>query len=201
MIEVRAGFGTAVTLRHAQKLRVSTPSGQQAADFWAFSPDMQEWLSAMHTWARTNVVKPRQGDVLLSQLRKPMLAFVRDGARGVHDMHIPACDPRRYEEFGLREPHRSCADNLVEALAELGQEPPLIPQPINFFTNTRITERQELVLGDPEDNPVEPGSFVVVEALRELICVVSSCPFDLPVPGWSLTSQGATDLHLQVIDA
>ncbi len=116
-------------------------------------------------------------------------------------MHIPACDPRRYEEFGLREPHRSCADNLVEALAELGQEPPLIPQPINFFTNTRINERQELVLGDPEDNPVEPGSFVVVEALRELICVVSSCPFDLPVPGWSLTSQGATDLHLQVIDA
>lgn len=199
MIQVPAAHGKALRLAQAQKLRLATPSGQQAADFWAFSPNMQEWLSPMHTWARTNVVKPRQGDVLLSQLRAPMLAFVRDGARGHHDMHIPACDARRYKEFGVSEPHRNCADNLVEALAELGQEPPFIPQPINFFTNTRINERQELVLGDPEDNPIEAGSFVVVEALRDLICVVSSCPHDVPVPGWSLTSQGVTDLHLEVI--
>src|SRR3712207_2943895 len=95
-IEIRAAHGKAIQLASGQKLRLSTPAGGQAADFFAFAPDMSEWLSPMHTWVRTNSVKPRQGDVLLSQLRRSMLAFVRDGARGCHDMHIAACDARRY---------------------------------------------------------------------------------------------------------
>ena len=32
--------------------------------------------------------------------------------------------------------------------------------------------------------PVPPGGCVVLQARMDLICVVSSCPFDLPIPGW-----------------
>lgn len=199
VIEVPPAHGRALPLDPGQLLRISTPKGKQATDFWAFSPDMTEWLSAPHTWARTNAVKPRQGDLLLSQLRKPMLAFVRDGAGGCHDMHIPACDGQRYREFGESEPHRSCAGNLAEALAELHKEAVLTPQPINFFTNTRISENHELVMGDPSEHPIGPGSFVVLEALRDLVCVVSSCPHDVPLPGWNLSDAPPSELELEVI--
>ena len=37
-------------------------------------------------------------------------------------------------------------------------------------------------------NPVKPGAYVVLEALIDVICVVSSCPFDLAVDGWTINS-------------
>ena len=198
-LEVPAAHGKAVELAAGQLLRLETPKGKQAADFWAFTSDMAEWLSTTHTWVRTNVVKPRQGDLLVSQLRLPMLGFTRDGARGCHDMHIAACDAQRYREFGVAEPHRNCADNLAEALAEVGKQALITPQPINFFTNTRIGENHELLMGDPEEHPIEPGSFVVLEALRDVICVASSCPHDVWIPGWSLTDTAPTELRIDVI--
>ena len=199
VIQVQAAHGKAVELPAGRKLRLSTPEGHQAADFFAFSKDMSEWLSPIHTWVRTNCVKPRQGDLLVSQLRRPMLAFVRDGARGCHDMHIAACDARRYQEFGVDAYHRNCEDNMREALAEVGKEPLVTPQPINFFTNTWIDETQQLRLGDPQVNPITPGSFVVLEAMRDLICVVSSCPHDIPIPEWSLSTDPPTELHIELV--
>lgn len=200
VIEVPAAHGKAVELAAGQKLRLTTPAGKQATDFFAFIPDMSEWLSAAHSWARTNSVKPRQGDLFLSQLRRPLLAFTRDGARGCHDLHIPACDARRYKEFGVTEYHRSCEDNMREALDELGKQALVTPQPVNFFTNTFIDEAQRLTMGDPSEHPAEPGSFVVLEAVRDLICVISSCPHDVPIPGWSLSDTGPTPLLLDIVE-
>ena len=53
----------------------------------------------------------------------------------------------------------------------------VIPQPVNFFTHTTV-EADGSFTSPP--NPVPPGAFVELEALMDLICVVSSCPFDLP---------------------
>lgn len=53
-----------------------------------------------------------------------MLTIMEDTTSGVHDTLIAACDRWRYAELGveraLKGSHRSCADNLVEALAALG---------------------------------------------------------------------------------
>lgn len=200
VIEVPPAHGAAVYLATDQFLRLSTPKGKQAADFWAFTPDMTEWLSAPHTWVRTNFMKPRQGDVFVSQLRRPILTFARDGALGCHDWLLAACDSQRYREHGEAQSHRSCAGNLAEALAAVGKEAIITPQPINFFTNTLVTEKQEFVMGDPGDHPVTPGSFVVLQALRDVVCVASSCPHDVPIPGWSLSDAAPTELMLEVID-
>jgi uncharacterized protein YcgI (DUF1989 family) len=39
-------------------------------------------------------------------------------------------------------------------------------------------------------NPVPPGAYVELEALMDVICVVSSCPFDLPIEGWTINAGG-----------
>ena len=48
-------------------------------------------------------------------------------------------------------------------------------------------------------NPVTPGAYVEVEALIDLICVVSSCPFDMPRDGWAVNAPGGpTELVMEV---
>jgi uncharacterized protein YcgI (DUF1989 family) len=126
-----------------------------------------------------------------------MLDLVEDGAAGVHDMMIAACDQGRYEHFGVEGPHPSCSDNLRAAMARLGHQIEVIPQPVNFFTNTQIGPDGALI---SPPNPVPPGAYVELQARIAVICVVSSCPFDLPIPGWTINAEGGpTELRLEVL--
>ena len=171
----------------------------QAADFFAYNAEtISECLSPMHTWVLNRSVKPREGQSLISRFRRPMLTFTEDGAGGVHDMMLAACDQFRYEQYGHEGYHPSCAENRHIAMRREGYETNVVPQPINFFTNTFIDA--ESVLTSPP-NPVPPGSYVELEALMDLICVVSSCPFDLAIPDWLINSEGGvTELIVEVKD-
>ena len=188
--------GLAVRVEQGRRIRITTPKGQQAADFFAYRADhVGEWLSPMHTWVTTRSVRPRQGDILLSRFRRPMLDFTEDGAEGVHDMLIAACDQARYEQFGHRGPHASCSDNLRAAMAREGYQIEVVPQPVNFFTNTNVVDGQ--LVSPP--NPVASGAFVELRARMDLICVVSSCPFDLKIPGWTINAaHGPTELLVEI---
>jgi uncharacterized protein YcgI (DUF1989 family) len=196
-IVVPAREGRAVLLPEGARLRVTTPRGRQAADFFAFNAaNVGEWLSPPHSWVTTFSVKPRLGDVLISRFRRPMIRLVDDGAAGCHDMMIAACDQFRYEFFGHQGPHASCAENLQVAMRRRGHEIGVIPQPVNFFTHTRIEPDGRLV---SPPNPVPPGAHVEVEALMDLVCVVSSCPFDLALQGWEINAgREITELILRV---
>ena len=196
-IIIPAREGRAVRVARGQSIRITTPMGAQAADFFAYNAQSPaEWLSANHSWVTTFNVKPRQGDVLISRFRRPMVKFTRDGANGVHDMMIAACDQFRYEFFGHKGPHASCSENLCVAMRREGHQVDVIPQPVNFFTNTTV-EKDGSFTSPP--NPVPPGAFVELEALMDLICVVSSCPFDLAIEGWTINAgQGPTELEAEV---
>jgi uncharacterized protein YcgI (DUF1989 family) len=194
---VPAAEGRAFRLLKGGHIRIETPLGAQAADFFAFNAEnVGEWLSANHTWVTTFNVKPREGDTLISQFRRPMIKFVEDGAGGTHDMMIAACDQFRYEFFGHEGHHASCAENLHLSMRRIGQPIDSVPQPVNFFTNTRIEEDGAFV---SPPNSVSPGAYVKLEALMDLICVVSSCPFDLTVDGWPINAKGGpTELLVSV---
>ena len=185
---VPAREGRACRLDAGQRLRIVTPHGAQAADFFAFNAaNTGEWLSANHTWVWTRATRPRRGDIFQSRYRRPMLDFSEDGAGGVHDMMIPACDPFRYEQLGHVGPHASCSENLRLAMHRLGHGIDVIPQPVNFFTNTAV-EADGRFVSPP--NPVAPGAYVELTARMDLLCVVSSCPYDLQLPDWPINAGG-----------
>ena len=194
---VPAAEGRAFHVGEGGRIRIVTPEGRQAADFFAFcAGDVGEWLSPMHTWVWSLSVKPRPGDTLLSRFRQPMLDFVEDGAGGMHDMMLAACDQARYAQFGFDGYHRSCSENLEIAMRGLGHELSVIPQPINFFTNTHIDEEGRLT---SPPNQVPAGGYVELEARADLICGVSSCPFDLAREGWSINDPGGpTELIVEL---
>ena len=126
-----------------------------------------------------------------------MLRLVEDGAEGVHDMMIPACDQFRYEQLGRPGPHASCAENLAIAMRRLGHGIDVVPQPINFFTHT-VVAGDGAIVSPP--NPVAAGAYVELEALMDAICVVSACPFDLALPDWPInsTERGPTALVVEL---
>ena len=70
---------------------------------------------------------------------------------------------------------------------------------MNFFTHTRIEPDGRLV---SPPNPVTPGAYVELEALMDLICVVSSCPFDLNMQDWEINAgTEITELVVEVSGA
>jgi uncharacterized protein YcgI (DUF1989 family) len=196
-ITIPARQGHAMRVAAGRTIRIVTPKGRQAADFFAFNEaDIGEWLSAPHSWVVTRHTKPRQGDVFLSRYRNPMLDFTEDGADGVHDMMLAACDRKRYEQLGHPEPHDGCADNMKKAMKALGYDVGVAPQPVNFFTNTQVDA--DGVLSAPP-NPVKPGDYVLLTARIDLVCAFSACPFDLPSEGWEVNAPGGpTELVVEI---
>jgi uncharacterized protein YcgI (DUF1989 family) len=152
-----------------------------------------EYLSMSHTRASTLHMVPRVNDVLVSNLREPMLTFIEDTSSGVHDTLIPACDPQRYKALQIEdwEQHGSCAENLVLALKELNDRAGLkgpkgvgasvtvnsVPAPLNLFMNIPWQ-------GDKGDLSFEPpkckeGDYVRFKAERDIVVIMSACPNDV----------------------
>jgi|GEM_PF-3750724 len=67
--------------------------------------------------------RPRPGDVLVTNLRRPILRLLEDSSPGVHDTLIPSCDSERYRQLGASG-HGSCTDNFRDSLRAIGVEPP-----------------------------------------------------------------------------
>lgn len=188
--------GRAFRVARGQRFRVVTPKGGQCGDFFAYNAEnVGEWLSVNHTIVWNRAVRPREGEPLLSRFRRPMLKVVKDGAGGVHDMMIAACDQLRYEQLGYQGNHASCADNLCVAMRRLGYNIDVIPQPINLFAKTVVGEDGSFF---SPDNPVAAGAFIELEALIDLICAVSCCPFDLDLEGWAVNAPGTPPSELVI---
>lgn len=174
---VKAGHGKAFRLTCGESVRIGLPEGPQVADLFAFAlPDLDEYLSTAHTRSCTTRLVPQVGEAFHSNRRRPMLAFVEDRSPGTHDMLLSACDQARYTLLGHPHPHRNCADNLCEALAELGLTAPRVPSPVNLFENVALGPGGTLEIEPPR---AARGDHVVLEALMDLVIVVSACPMDI----------------------
>ena len=176
--EISARTGTSFDLRVGDKIKIVSPHGHQVADFFAFNAhEPREYLSARHTLvSSTRHLYPRQGQIFLTSLRRPILKFIEDGANEQHEMLLAACDPARYQLLGVKGHHASCAENLQQAMAQRGIVITEIPQPLNLFSSTRAEPDGKIIT---HPNSSQPGDYAIFEALMDCIVVVSACPFDV----------------------
>lgn len=176
-VDVPAREARLTRLASGDRVRVVTETGGQVGDLFAFvADDPAEHLSAAHTRAHVNRLFPVVGEQFVTNERRPILTLVEDTSPGRHDMLVPACDPARYRSLGVRDWHASCAENLTTALAEVGHQVAVTPQPVNVFMEIPVTSRDEL-----EWLPASagPGAGITFEAVRDCLVVVSACPQDL----------------------
>lgn len=151
-----------------------------------------EFMSMAHTRAATLHVRPKANDVLVSNLREPILTMVEDSSPGIHDTLIAACDPQRYRGLGVDkwEEHGSCAENLVLALKELNERAGLkgakaigadvtinsVPAPLNLFMNVPWDDDGDLGFKAPKG---KQGDYVRLKAERDVVVIMSACPQDV----------------------
>ena len=194
LIRVPACHGKAALVRQGQRVRVVNTHGSQVLDTWAFSrADPAEHMSMEHTRSFNSKLFHAVGDAMVTDRRRPILRWVKDTSPGRHDALLPACNRAIYEELGCREYHRNCADNLHEALAELGLSVSFTPSPLNLFMNIPIGADGAVVRLPPASRR---GDQVVLRAEMDLVIVVSACPQDItPINGPACTP---TDAHFAI---
>lgn len=185
--------GRATAVEKGRFLCIIDPEGKQVGDFVCFlREDPREHVSPAHMRASLSSIRLKEGDFLHSNRRRPLMRLVKDTV-GKHDFFFPACDKYRYRvDFGV-EDHPNCHDNLLRALAEFGLRPDPLPDPVNWFMNNVLDANGDYEIAEPLS---EPGDYVMLEALEDVIVAVAACSQDLaPVNGWRVTP-----LKLQVLE-
>jgi uncharacterized protein YcgI (DUF1989 family) len=85
--EISGGAGLALALKKGQAVRLVNTFGSQVVDTWALAgADTSEYLSVEHTRRMLYNLFPKQGDILFSNRRSPMLLLEEDTFPGSHDM-------------------------------------------------------------------------------------------------------------------
>ena len=191
--QVPARQGRAVSLKAGQSIRIVNTHGHQVVDTWAFNAhDLHEFLSMEHMRAAIDRVRPRPGDKLVTNKRRPILTLVEDTSPGAHDTFIAACDIYRYQGLGVTEYHENCADNLRAGMAALGLTPPEVPSPLNLWMNIPIHGDGSIGWEEPLS---KPGDYVVLKADMDCIVAMSACPQDIVC----INGGKPTEAHYEVL--
>lgn len=172
-----AARGKAIRVAAGTQVRVTNPYGTQAVDFWAFNAaDPSEYLSTENLRSVNSVVAVNKGVRIVSNLRRTLVSIAEDSSAGNHDTLLCACNAAIYVEHGCKDYHRSCSDNLHEALAELGIEVPFTPGPVNLFMSVRVEPDGTITRLLPAS---KPGAAIVLQAEQDVVMAFSSCPQDV----------------------
>lgn len=194
LMTIPARGGKAAMLEAGQSIKIINTHGAQVVDTWAFKwAHLIEFLSMEHTRATLTRIRPRVGDALYTNKRRPILTLVEDTSPGVHDTLMAACDNERYGLLGCTDYHDNCTDNLSAAMNGLGLREPETPSPLNLFMNIPWTPEGGLSFEAP---PTKPGDYVVLRAEMACVVAMSACPQDiLPING---EARVPTEAHFEV---
>ncbi|MFQ3357168.1 MAG: hypothetical protein ACI85H_001141 [Paracoccaceae bacterium] len=174
--------GRAVRLSTGEAIQIVNTHGTQVVDTWCFNiNDMKEFMSMEHNRVVTQSLFPKEGDMLYSNRRRPILHLETDTSPGRHDTLLAACDVYRYMMLGCKSYHDNCTDNLHGALSQNSLRSDVCPSPLNLWMNIPISVSGHTEWGMPL---CKPGDFVVLRAQLDCVVVMSTCPQDIvPING------------------
>jgi hypothetical protein len=191
---IPARRGKAAFVAAGKKIKAINTHGTQVVDNWAFNAqDLREFMSLEHCRVTFMNYRPRVGDSMTTNRRRPILTILEDTSPGVHDTLMAACDRYRYELLGCEGYHRNCTDNLWESMVEAGYHPTETPSPFNLWQNTPM-EADGVIGIYPTVS--KPGDHVLFRAEMDLVIVFSACPQDI----MPINDNAPNEAHFQIID-
>lgn len=193
LINIPARHARAARVRTKSMVKVINTHGTQVVDCWAFNAnDVTEFMSMEHTRVTLDRYRPKVGDRLVTNQRRPILKIVEDTC-GVHDTLLAACDRFRYQQLGCKEYHRNCDDNLWQAMVDAGLRPSETPSPFNLWQNTPV-EADGSIGQYPAAS--KKGDYIVMRAEMNLVICLSCCPQDIT----RINSGKPRNAHFQIIE-
>jgi hypothetical protein len=169
-------------------LRITDLEGQQAVDFLCYdAADPSERYSATNTIKVQGRIFIEQGTVLYSDTGLALMTVVADTV-GRHDTIYGCCsNPNNLLRYGVRTTE-SCYSNFETILAGFGLGRSAIVSNINFFMCVPVEADGGAGVATSER---QPGSYVELQAERDVIAVLSNCPqMHNPCNGYNPTPVG-----------
>jgi len=189
----------AYQVRAGEYIQIVDVEGRQCSDFMAMRSSaledgLERYIDSTVTRSMVGGAYPGPGlfDKFFDQDMKPLLKVVQDTV-GRHDTFALACTARGYEERGFFG-HINCSDNISDAYDPYGVKARRAWPAINFFFNSWISPTDNRIQSDEAWS--QPGDFVTMQAMTDLVCVTTACPDDVdPINGWN-----PTDIHVRIYD-
>jgi uncharacterized protein YcgI (DUF1989 family) len=171
--QVRPAAPDVFEIKEGQYLQINDVEGRQVSEMVCFNKhDLREMLSTSHTRGINNSLMLIKGMTIYSNRRNAMFALIEDTV-GRHDILLPSCDRRRYnDDYGLIN-HPGCRDNFFRELKPWNIDYDRIPDPVNFFQNVGLRARGEFEIREPLS---ERSDYVLLRALMDMVVGVSACP-------------------------
>jgi aminomethyltransferase len=195
-VRIPARTAFAYEVKAGDYIQLIDVEGRECSDFQCFDTPMLEkgverCLDATGTRHVVGAAYPAPGlySKFYDQNFEAMIEVVQDTC-GRHDSFGTACTAKYYDDMGYPG-HVNCSDNFNLALQPYGVEARRGWMAINLFFNTGIDDANQMYFDEPWSRP---GDYVLMRALKDMVCVSSACPCDIDAAnGWN-----PTDIHLRI---
>ena len=166
---IPACSGMKIDVKQGQSITVIDIEGGQVVDFFAeVNGNVNEFLSAGVTIDCNESLKLNVGDIIYTNLYRPMIKVITDDV-GEHDLLHPCCRPEMYDFFYHNgEEHPNCFDNINRVLDE--QRAVIVP--VNLFMHTKISTNGSISVEEPVS---KAGDKIVLKALMDITLGVAAC--------------------------
>jgi len=179
---IPATEGRAVELRAGQVLRIHQIDGGQVGDCVFYNAhDYREMFHIGQSWAINGILGTGTSKSFRHFYSKPprenvMLTVLEDTVRNHWGNMGGRCSARLYElRDGIASGHRSCQENLTEALAPYGLTGDDIFDIFNVFMNVDLHEDGSFTMKGCEAGV---DDYIDLKAEMDVLAAISACPAD-----------------------
>jgi uncharacterized protein YcgI (DUF1989 family) len=179
---IPATYGKAFVVKKGQVMTIFQVEGPQMVDATFLNANDHKEVFHAGMTAAVNMI---DGEGSLLRVRKlyskpprdNVMMTVVDDPVGVHlAWNGGRCSRKFYAERANDPNHRSCQDNLAEALAPYGLTEDDVPDVFNAFMNVGGIEEGRFETLMPVS---KKGDYISLRAEMDILAAVSACPFDL----------------------
>ena len=196
---IKARTAYTYTVKAGEYIQIMDVEGRECSDFQCFDAEkldkgLERTLDATNTRYVIGAAYPAPGlfAKFYDQDLSAMLEVIQDTC-GRHDSFGTACTAKYYDDAGYPG-HVNCSENFNQALQPYGIKARTGWMAMNLFYNTMIDDNNQMYFEEPWSRP---GDYVLMKALKDLVCISSACPCDIDAAnGWN-----PTDIQLRIYPA
>jgi uncharacterized protein YcgI (DUF1989 family) len=178
---IPAGRGHAFLVPRGAVLRIHLVEDRQVGDCCFFNAnDHREVFHVGQSWALNVMLGTGNAKSLRHFYSKPprenvMLTVLEDTVRNHWGNMGGRCSKRLYELRDGDRDHRSCQENLAEALAPFGVSGDDIVDIFNVFMNVEVRPDGSFTILPPS---AKKGDYIELRAEMDVLAAISACPAD-----------------------
>ena len=171
-VTVDPGGSWGARLAQGELVRFVDLEGQQAVDFLCYNArDTRDRYNAANTMKMAENAYLNAGTVLYGEYATRLMKIVASSCPN-HDTIGGCCSAEmNFIRYGRRT--HSCRANFLHELSKFGMGEPDIVANVNWFMSVPVGRDGHMAISD---SPSRPGDHVDVQALTDVIAVISNCP-------------------------